>query len=437
MAVLMFGYEDAPAVWDEVHMDWFSEKSEQIGKDLHLHFCRGGTKTRCSLSEEPNQDVVEILDFAAIGDNTTLRERDYLYLTIPEDLRGDDDLYAADDEGDHSFCLRHYRSLIPSGAHPQMWLSDRGEDDLDHTDNMSLGNMEFQTLWFKTPMTNFQRYDSGTILDWIRHGDGDELEMIMHLFVGQFIDKSLDREYFDGWAEVRRSEMKRLFLESTRVQLQAQLTARQHAVTQLEQQQGQLQEQLVQNEIALREKARALRLATTINEEDLTEADKAFDALDRNALVKNLALKEGARSTIEITTPHLYLHNPDRTERVPLGTMRIDLDLSTRKVKIFNLTNTKATRQHPHVPSDGTPCWGGIEVAMRNLLKDWELPAMVDIIVGFLESYNPADSWGIWGGLWFEDKDQIEIKVDGEWVKKKDHTPDTSIAEAMMSELEA
>jgi hypothetical protein len=48
---------------------------------------------------------------------------------------------------------------------------------------------------------------------------------------------------------------------------------------------------------------------------------------------------------------------------------------------------------HPHVSSDGVPCWGNLGPAMARLLGERQYAGLLAAVVEFLHSYNPRDAY--------------------------------------------
>ena len=48
---------------------------------------------------------------------------------------------------------------------------------------------------------------------------------------------------------------------------------------------------------------------------------------------------------------------------------------------------------HPHVSSDGVPCWGNLGPGIGKLLGEGQYAALVSVILGLLGSYNERDAY--------------------------------------------
>lgn len=93
-----------------------------------------------------------------------------------------------------------------------------------------------------------------------------------------------------------------------------------------------------------------------------------------------------------------------------LGRMRIIIPaVAYNGITIRNLDNRQqddggSWRDHPHVVETG-PCFGNIETLVATLRSNGEIAGLIEIIIQYLESYNPADSWGRTGYLWVDGHD--------------------------------
>jgi hypothetical protein len=109
-------------------------------------------------------------------------------------------------------------------------------------------------------------------------------------------------------------------------------------------------------------------------------------------------------SNLVLTTPELTLTDPRSGDRVPLGVMQITFGLGgeAASLRIANTTNPQQGRPHPHVGGDGVPCLGNIGETVGNLIGACEFVGAFEQVLQYLESYNPADSWGRHATYWFQ-----------------------------------
>lgn len=123
-------------------------------------------------------------------------------------------------------------------------------------------------------------------------------------------------------------------------------------------------------------------------------------------------------TTLVLTTTPLDIENPDTGETNYLGVIDIKLRHSDYGLSL-TFTNTDNAGQdadgwaHPHCVQNCGPCWGGSEGRAGDLLASHDLPAIVELALQFLQSYNPGDSWGsshahMWGFDGSNEEDEVE-----------------------------
>jgi hypothetical protein len=79
-----------------------------------------------------------------------------------------------------------------------------------------------------------------------------------------------------------------------------------------------------------------------------------------------------------------------------IGEFRIDIDLSGKGMRFFNLTHPKPDKkcelQHPNVWPDGIPCLGNIKEAIPPLIAQREMATVVVLSLQYLETLNLEDA---------------------------------------------
>lgn len=125
-------------------------------------------------------------------------------------------------------------------------------------------------------------------------------------------------------------------------------------------------------------------------------------ALNRNSKLASVSSRNG---TLILRTVELTLTDPHTGDVAPLGEMEITLPLnpaSGGRIVVRNLTNSQGGRAHPHVGGGGEPCWGTIGPTIMQASATQEYGALTELLLQFLEVYNPEDSWGSYARPWFE-----------------------------------
>ena len=109
-----------------------------------------------------------------------------------------------------------------------------------------------------------------------------------------------------------------------------------------------------------------------------------------------------SKDCIEFITKELKID-----DTYPGGVFRVKIPLieplDVRRIQITNLTKRRAYNgnnwDHPHVP-ESRPCWGASEVGLAKLLTRYEISDVLQVIVRYLQTYNPKDVYGNHIEMW-------------------------------------
>ncbi len=88
-----------------------------------------------------------------------------------------------------------------------------------------------------------------------------------------------------------------------------------------------------------------------------------------------------------------------------IGKFRITIPMDSSDIRLYNLNNIRngywPGSHHPHIDSSGRPCWGNVATTVAQLHADRQYCALVNILIGYLESVNMDDPAGetvrVWG----------------------------------------
>lgn len=105
--------------------------------------------------------------------------------------------------------------------------------------------------------------------------------------------------------------------------------------------------------------------------------------------------------TVRYDTVPLEIEDNEEGDKIPLGSMRITINLTNNSVSVENLTQRIRNRDHPHVENN-QPCWGGYASELLGYMRERQIAALVEFIFGYLQSYNPDDDWGRYIRWWRE-----------------------------------
>ena len=98
------------------------------------------------------------------------------------------------------------------------------------------------------------------------------------------------------------------------------------------------------------------------------------------------------RSHLVVTTTDLCITNGDETYKAGRYRIEFALDSMDTFPEVSNLTRRVRGTHHPHIQSH--TCWGSLKEPLRSLQQQREFPAMVIMIIAYLEACNDDDVWG-------------------------------------------
>lgn len=139
--------------------------------------------------------------------------------------------------------------------------------------------------------------------------------------------------------------------------------------------------------------------ALTLTREDrLAKAKTEFKALTKMVpRVAKSILVEPTRLVVVLQP--LTLEYDDTEYDLGVMTLHISVD----NVRIYS--DNGHEYPHPHVSSEGIPCWGNLGSVIAKALGEREYVGLVVAIIEFLKSYNPRDAYRSID-LWDPDRDE-------------------------------
>jgi len=140
---------------------------------------------------------------------------------------------------------------------------------------------------------------------------------------------------------------------------------------------------------------RSYAAAKNFRDEDKTKFLAEFDALCRSPHVQKVAIRN---NIISVYTDTLYCVDPRSNKEHELGKFRINVNLNTGELTMFNTTRLvhgMEQKMHaPHVFPSGKPCLGEHATNLHQLLAAFEVNLLVQTSVIFLTSVNVDDPAG-------------------------------------------
>lgn len=262
--------------------------------------------------------------------------------------------------------------------------------------NFSIGNRIYarlgggRTLWYHVPLDS--------TFGW------PDNSLNLEKFFGEPIERARN---YDPEADVRERqerEARQRFQQMVTGSQTRRITELERTIEQGQRDQREYEESLQRMIRQNRDSARQLEALRNYDaSQDQERVESMWDALRAHPKVDGIR-SEG--SYIIIRTHGLDLHDPDDTNRsCYLGCFDIKIGMpgSGYGVKMRNLDNRQQEDywDHPHVENQNA-CFGDIASLIGDLQANGEIMGLFEVLIQYLETYNPSDSWGSHARYWFD-----------------------------------
>lgn len=128
---------------------------------------------------------------------------------------------------------------------------------------------------------------------------------------------------------------------------------------------------------------------------------RELEQIERHPTTKRVSV---SGTSLTIYTNDLTLYDPRDDDRsVPLGQFEIIIDVENHRITLNNLTNRRRDRDHPHV-TGGEACFGGHASQIMKFLADFEIGSLYEVLLSYLQGFNPDDDWGRYAAWWFSEE---------------------------------
>lgn len=233
------------------------------------------------------------------------------------------------------------------------------------------------------------------------------------------IRASLDADHFAALLAEAQQRSRQQFIELMNSRNEARFTDLRNLIRQSENNIVSWNEHIATATTNLRDfKAQldVLDQAGKIGEDELT---RRWDELAEHPRITDIQFEA---QQLRLVTDHMHMRHPYSDATRWLGRFSVLINLTNNVVRIANLDNKKGDRDHPHVPG-GAPCFGAAQPLIVNLLAQREYAAFIELLIQFLETFNPDDDYGQYAAWWFEVDDEDPAKRES----------DTAEAEAVVA----
>lgn len=110
--------------------------------------------------------------------------------------------------------------------------------------------------------------------------------------------------------------------------------------------------------------------------------------------------------TVEVVTDVLFCEHPTTHLLHEIGAFKIRIswghyDSCVRMQNVTRRVDGFETNMHaPHVTSDGTPCWGNMAEVVSELIPRYEVIALINVCISYLQTANMDDVAGVYLSKW-------------------------------------
>lgn len=392
----LLGYEDAPKVYHltEEQQQWFINMEKALEVNIVIQWGNLSVQNRSDDFDQTR--VLRIYDQASSGvavDTTPWVGEEQIKVYHPDDVKA-----KINKPRKVYFLLRQnhgIREMNPEKMHAAHDLAE----------------LDYGTIWMRWALCNYKRRIEGNPVGF------RNTETVLSTIIGPMLEQVTDKAVFEKLFTERKNKAKKAFIDYA----EKQGSQRQEALTA---QLDEAERKVVQYERHHREQLEHLKHLTkeyafVMQNAEIPDGriDREYSELLDHIHMHRIDFDENVGALL-MFTDELHMYSPDRKERTPAGTFKIELLIQARDLRMINLTNMRGGRMHPHVPGDGTPCWGDMHSAIANLLQQHELIGIFSLCIDYLESYNPDDSWGRWAANWWIPQKSMQQQwlVDGEWI---------------------
>lgn len=220
----------------------------------------------------------------------------------------------------------------------------------------------------------------------------------------RFLRRAADPAFMEGHAERLAQQTEEAFAAIMNEVHEVQVREREAAFQQAERMNQTLVAELGQNVAQLQAARHALDAIQAVEGISPERIAQEWENLNNHARITNV--RGSGDMKLEITTDTIVMTHPNSGVRRTIGEFLITADFRRNTVNLTNLRGARGDRFHPHVPRNGQPCWGEIGPLVVELVAHREIVALVEVVIQYLESFNPRDSWGVYAELWFNRADE-------------------------------
>jgi len=151
-----------------------------------------------------------------------------------------------------------------------------------------------------------------------------------------------------------------------------------------------IMKQISDSQKQLEQAKRSYKLLSKLYQNNDTKKDsiRNFEVMKKDKRIKDIKVRN---NLIYVFTNNIKIDIKD-IDVFDIGRYEIVYNLLDGDVKIFNQKKLESY-QHPHISSEGYPCWGNISTSIPKLLAKLDLVGLTNLILKFLSSYRDEDAY--------------------------------------------
>jgi hypothetical protein len=159
-----------------------------------------------------------------------------------------------------------------------------------------------------------------------------------------------------------------------------------------------LREQVEAIDVQLRNRQNDLDTALAALDTTSTESPQALaDYLTHQPLIDSWFMPD--TDSLRVITGPMNMQHPDNPDiNIPVGAFAITLQRDGAH-RCVNLTDRRGSRDHPHIVR-GSFCTGAYAGNMRTALRAGRITDAINLLLNFLQTFNPHDDYGRTWTLW-------------------------------------
>ena len=148
---------------------------------------------------------------------------------------------------------------------------------------------------------------------------------------------------------------------------------------------GELMKRISDSQKKLERAKRSYKLLSKLyqNPDMREDSIRSFEVMEKDKRINKIKVKN---NLIYVFTNNIKI-DLKKAGIFDIGKYEIVYNLLDGDIRVFNQKKMDGC-QHPHIDSDGLPCWGNMSTTVPKLLAKLDLVGLTNIVLKYLESYR-------------------------------------------------